>query len=241
MAEALTTLARLRVVREIQEHDAGAALCFHQGAHGRLALSDANYSTHLRLARRSQERQHPVGVTFGEGDAITELVRADNDVPARISEEEADHVQVLFHGHDGVFRLKADHPEYARVRALLDDAMRQKARVWFVAQKADLSLVDVLPACAEDTLPQQVCNPYEKLLEDHDACVHTYLPTDILKDRLQTAGYSFSEVIRKTPDMPTMIYISITRIAAAMEIASLISSGVAPDSSALLRWPSMQP
>jgi len=45
-----------------------------------------------------------------------------------------------------VFRLKADHPEYARVRALLDEAVRQKARVWFLAQKADLSLADVLPA-----------------------------------------------------------------------------------------------
>jgi hypothetical protein len=146
MAEALTLVPRLRVAREIHEDDAGAALRFQQGANGRLARHDTNYSTHLLLARRSQERQHPIGVTFVEGDAVTELVRADNDVPDRIWEEAMDHVQVLFHGHDGVFRLKTDHPEYARVRAQLDEALRQKARVWFLAQKADLSLVDVLPA-----------------------------------------------------------------------------------------------
>jgi len=145
MAEALTTLARLRIVREIREDDTGAALRFQQGAPGRLALTDANYAAYLRLARRSQERQHPVGVIFGEGDTVTDLVRVDNDVPAQIMDVEGDHVQVLFQGHDGVFRLKADHPEYARVRTLLDEAVRRNGRVWFLAQKGDLSLVDVVP------------------------------------------------------------------------------------------------
>ena len=146
MAGTLTTLPRLRVLRDIQEDDAGAALRFQQGTVGRLDMRDTNYATQLRLARRSLERQQPLGVLFGEGEGITELVRADNDVPAQIWQEETDHVeQVLFCGHDGVFRLKADHPEYVRVRALLDEAVRQQSRVWFLAQKADLSLVDVLP------------------------------------------------------------------------------------------------
>jgi hypothetical protein len=144
MVEALTTRTRLLVVREIQEDESGAALAFHQDGHGRLALRDAAYSTHLRLARRSQERQHPVGVGFGEGHTITELIRADNDVPGQIWEE-PDGGRVLFQGHDGVFRLKSDHPESARIRALLDEALRQQARVWFIAQKADLALLDVLP------------------------------------------------------------------------------------------------
>jgi hypothetical protein len=53
---------------------------------------------------------------------------------------------VLFQGHDGVFRLRPEHPESARLRAELDEALRQKARVWFIAQKPDLALLDVLPA-----------------------------------------------------------------------------------------------
>jgi hypothetical protein len=130
MAEALTTATKLLVVREIQEDESGATLCFQQGAHGRLAASDPNYATHLQLARRSQERQHPVGVSFGEAPAVTELIRADNDVPRELWDEDADRALVLFEGHDGVFRLKTEHPEYARIRAVIAEAFRQKARVW---------------------------------------------------------------------------------------------------------------
>ncbi len=146
MAEALTTKTRLLVVREIQEDDSGAALWFQRGGQGRLALGDTNYATYLRLARRSQERQHPVGVRFGEGQRITELVRADNDVPGELWEDGPDRARVLFQGHDGVFRLTPDHAECVRIRALLAEALQQKARVWLIAQNPDRVLLDVLPA-----------------------------------------------------------------------------------------------
>jgi hypothetical protein len=100
----------------------------------------------LRLARRSQERQHPVGVSFGEGQTITEPIRADNDVPSQLWEEGPGQARLLFQGHDGVFRLPIDKQESARLRALLGEAIRQKARAWFIARKADLALLDVLPA-----------------------------------------------------------------------------------------------
>ncbi len=145
MAEALTTRTRLLVVREIHEDESGAALRFEQGRVGRLPLRDPNYASHLRLGRRSQESHHALGVSFGEGDVVTELVRADNDVPLQIWEED-DGARVLFQGHDGVFRAKAGHHDAARIRALLDEAMRKKSRIWFIAQKPELVLLDVLPA-----------------------------------------------------------------------------------------------
>ncbi len=107
MVKALITGTTLQVVQDVHEDESGAALRFQQGGQGRLALGDANYATHLRLARRSQERQHPVGVTFGEGQTITEVIRADNDVPSQLWEEEPGQSRVLFQGHDGVFRLRA--------------------------------------------------------------------------------------------------------------------------------------
>ena len=146
MVEALTTGTRVLVIREIQEDESGAVLHFRQGGHGRLALRDANYATHLRLARRSHERQHPVGVSFGQGQAVTELIRADNDVPSQLWEEDSDQALVLFQGHDGVFRVKPDHPGSARLRALLGEALQHQGRVWFIAQKPELALLDVLPA-----------------------------------------------------------------------------------------------
>jgi hypothetical protein len=120
-------------------------LHFQQGGQGLLALGDANYATFLRLARRSQERQHPVGVTFGDGQTITDVVRADNDVLSELWDEEPGQTRVLFQGHDGVFRLGSEQPESARVRTELETAIQQKARVWFIAQKSDLVLLDVLP------------------------------------------------------------------------------------------------
>jgi hypothetical protein len=146
MTETLTILARLLIVQEIQEDPGGAALGFHEGRHGRLALGDTNYATHLRLARRSRDRQHPVGVGFGERETITAMSRADNDVPTMVREEDPDGLRVLFAGHDGVFRLRRDHPGFDRLHALLEDALRARARIWFIAHKADLSLVDALPS-----------------------------------------------------------------------------------------------
>jgi hypothetical protein len=146
MSEALTTTARLLIVQEVHEHTGGTTIRFREGSQGRLSPNDNNYATHLRLAQRSRERQHPVGVSFGEGDAITALMRADNDVPAQLQEEDPDLVQVLFEGHDGVFRLKRDDPEFDRMYAFLSDAIVLKTRVWFIARKPDLVLLDVLPA-----------------------------------------------------------------------------------------------
>src|SRR5437868_2876868 len=113
--EELTTLTRLLVVREIEEDETGATLHFHQGGRGRLTLGDASYATFLQLARRSQERQHPVGVRFGEGHVITKVVRADNDIPKECWEESSGRTRMLFQGHEGVFYFKPDHPESARV------------------------------------------------------------------------------------------------------------------------------
>ncbi len=144
MAEALTALAKLLVVQEIEQDVGGATVRFQQGGDAHLSVRDPNYASHLRLAQRSQERQHPVSVSFGEGGVIAEMMRADNDVPEQRWEEDGGG-RVLFQGHDGLFHIKPDHPEAVRLRAVLDEAQKHKARVWFVAHKADLALLDVLP------------------------------------------------------------------------------------------------
>jgi prepilin-type processing-associated H-X9-DG protein len=161
---ALTTLTRLLIVREVQENTGGAVVRFQDEDQGRLDLRDPNYKTYLRLAQRSQERQHPVGVSIGDGQVITELIRADNDVPMQLLEQDRDCARVLFQGHDGVFRLRGDHPESDRIRALLGEALRQRTRVWFLAQKPDLSLLDAVPAASPTPMAEErVAMPDEKL------------------------------------------------------------------------------
>jgi hypothetical protein len=146
MTETLATLTKLLVVEEILEDEEGATLRFQQGEYGRLGRRDGNYAADMALARRSKERRHPVGVIFGEGHAIAELIRADNDVPLQIADDGPDRAAVLFQGHDGVFQLRRDRPDFTRLRGLLARAVRQKVRIWFIAQKPELALLDVLLA-----------------------------------------------------------------------------------------------
>jgi hypothetical protein len=146
MAEALTTCAKLLTIREVREDTEGAVLHFQDGADARLPLLHADYAAYLRLVRRSQERQHPIGVRLADGRTVGELHRADNDVPAQLLEDGRDGSRVLFQGHDGVFHLPADHPASCRLHTLLDEAIRRKAHVWFIAHKPDLTLLDVQPA-----------------------------------------------------------------------------------------------
>jgi hypothetical protein len=145
MIDATTTLTKLLIVRDVVEDASGAVLRFHEGSQGRLDLSAANFATCLRLARRSQERQHPVGVSFRQGEFIANLLRSDNDVPTEIGVEGSHGARVLFQGHDGIFHLKADHPDVDRIRALLNESIQLMGRVWFVAHKPDLVLLDVQP------------------------------------------------------------------------------------------------
>lgn len=143
MTEALVTVTRLFVVQDILEDDEGATLRFEQGEHGRLSRRDPQYTSDLERARRSKERHHPVGVTFGEGRAITELSRADSDIPARVEDEDGGDARVFFQGHDGIFQVRRDRQDFARLRALLTKAIREKARVWFVTRGPELTLQDV--------------------------------------------------------------------------------------------------
>ncbi len=138
--------ARLWTIRDIEEDENGATLRFLQGGHGRLAKGDPAYPTFLQLARRAQARQHPVGVRFAEGHAIAELIRADNDVPAQWLDDGPDRARVLFEGHDGVFFVPTNHPDFARLRTAIADAIQKKSRVWLIVRKPQLMLADVVPA-----------------------------------------------------------------------------------------------
>jgi hypothetical protein len=143
MTQALETATRLLVVQEILEDENGATLRFEQGGHGRLSSIDPHYPGDLELARRSKERGLPVGVAFGEGNSITELSRADSDVPEHVEDEGSESVLVFFQGHDGIFQLRRDRQDFPRLRGLLTQAIREKARVWFVTQDPELTLQDV--------------------------------------------------------------------------------------------------
>jgi hypothetical protein len=146
MVEKTTSLAKLLVVRSILKDRDGITLQFQDGRYGRFSPDDLNYADLMQLAERSKERQHPVGVDFKEEHAIAELIRAHNDVPKQVMDEDRHRARVFFQGHDGIFSLNLEDRQAACIRGVLEEAIRQNARVWFLFQGTDLALLDVQPA-----------------------------------------------------------------------------------------------
>jgi hypothetical protein len=65
-------------------------------------------------------------------------------VVAQLVDEGKDQVVVLFQGHDGVFHLQRNHPDFERLSHLLSASASGGRRVWFVAEPLSLALLDAL-------------------------------------------------------------------------------------------------
>ena len=144
MAEAMLLALNLLVVEDIQKNDAEVVLRFVSGQKGRLATDHKDFDYFMRLAQRSVDRKHPLAVSLVKPDKIVELARADNDIPAQLAEHDKERVKVVFQGHDGIFYLRRDHTDFKRISAVLHQSIKEKKRVWFVAEKPSLLIMDVI-------------------------------------------------------------------------------------------------
>ena len=146
LGEGLVLMLTLFTVKQIDLQPGEAVIVFVEGKTGRLPKAHKDYDYFLRLAQRSLERQHPVAASLDAQGQISDMARADNDVPARVADHDAERMKVAFEGHDGTYFLRKDHPKLKRLGDILRAAIKAKARVWFVAEKPSLVLVDVAKA-----------------------------------------------------------------------------------------------
>jgi len=137
-------LLRLLVATRIQESAAGATILFQTGQKGRLSRNHKDYQSHLTLAQRSVERQHPVGVRIDSAGEIGEIARADNDFVAFLAEGSENTVKVGFQGHDGIAYLERQHPRFDNIERDLKRSLKEKKRIWFVWRLPKLTLEDVM-------------------------------------------------------------------------------------------------
>ena len=142
MEQVIAFAFKLMIVSSISEKDGSAFIRFENNQGGRLSGNVKNYQYYITLAHRSLERKQPVGVAFQQPDTILEMARADNDLLAR-TEERPDELRVWLQGHNGQFHLRRDHPRYSQLRDLLQHALIEKSRVWFVTRTMT-NLDDVL-------------------------------------------------------------------------------------------------
>ena len=146
LGEGLVMMLTLLTVKQVDLQPGEAVIVFVEGKTGRLPKAHKDYDYFLSLAQRSRERQHPVAASLDAQGQIADMARADNDVPAGVGDHDAERVKVAFMGHDGTYFLRKDHPRFKRLGDILRDAVKAKARVWFVAEKPTLVLVDVAKA-----------------------------------------------------------------------------------------------
>ena len=104
MSEALVLLMTLLTVKQIDVQPTETAIVFVEGKTGWFSNAHKDYDYYLRLAYRSLERQHPVGVSLNAQGHIIEMVRADNDIPTMFFEADTERMKVVFQGHDGIYR-----------------------------------------------------------------------------------------------------------------------------------------
>ncbi len=143
-AQIYSALLRLAVAKSVQETRTGLTILFQTGETMRLSRNHKDYQSHLRLAQRSLERQHPIGVRINNAGEIAEIVRADNDFVAFLTEENENTLKVGFQGHDGIARLARQHPHFDKIERDLNRSLKEEKRIWFVWGQPKLMLEDVM-------------------------------------------------------------------------------------------------
>lgn len=139
-----SVLLRLLFVKSVQESTADAIIIFQTGQKGRLSRNHKDYQYILKLAQKSLESQHPVGVRVDSAGEIGEIVRSDNDFVAFLAEASGDKIKVVFEGHDGIAYLERQHPRFDTIERDLHHALKEKKRIWFVWIAPRLMIEDVM-------------------------------------------------------------------------------------------------
>jgi len=137
-------LARLLIVKSVRESNADAVIIFQTGKKGRLSRNHKDYQFFLKLAQKSLESQHPVGVRADRAGEIDEIARADNDFVEFLGDESEGKIKVGFQGHDGIAHLERQNPRFENIERDLRRSLKEKKRIWFVWKGPRLTLQDVM-------------------------------------------------------------------------------------------------
>jgi len=137
-------LMKLLFVREIQALPVETVVVFFEGRHGVISNLGEDNEYWIRLLQNSLDHKQPVGIAFDEQGRITKVGRADNDLVFQATQNRDEGLEVWFLGHDGTFHLRRDHPDFERIKGILEDSIAENRPVWFVTSGPRLILVDMI-------------------------------------------------------------------------------------------------
>jgi hypothetical protein len=137
---------RLMHVIDIQQHDAETVVHFLEGPEVQLQLGTQGYDDYVARAAKSFEKRQPLAVSTDQMTGTTRLDLADKDPGVQqVTDHDNRTLRVLFKGHAGIYYLRKDHPEFARIKRTLDQSAKCGTWVWFAASLPASDLDDVLP------------------------------------------------------------------------------------------------
>jgi hypothetical protein len=148
----------IQTVQAIQPTKGALGVVFANGLAATIVGDDPQRDRLLREAERSKQQQRPVGVLVDADGRLRELSPT-HEVSVRSIREEPDEptrLAIWFWSYSPVCYLTRDHPEFDRIRAILEHAAATGGRVW-LANRLDLvdsaterwwQILDVRPADA---------------------------------------------------------------------------------------------
>jgi hypothetical protein len=142
--------AFIEVVTDLQAEDTGTRLLLRNGLRVYLPAEHPDRELILREARRSLQRQEPVGVLVDAAGRVVDLNYTYPVTVHAVQEDDEDPTRwmVLFWGFSPVCYLTKDHPDRERIRATLEEAARLGQPVWLANR--------LWPAQGETEIWQQI-------------------------------------------------------------------------------------
>lgn len=137
MQPVLALTLKLLFVSNVHETEQEGVISFQTGQRDTLTNSIKNYRHFVTLAQEALADKSPVGVQLGNNGTIERMGLADSDFVIELADRENE-LSVYFQGHDGIFDLRHDHPDFRRLKDLLARARDSKKRVWFASGRGNV-------------------------------------------------------------------------------------------------------
>jgi hypothetical protein len=149
---------KLLNVSSVAEREGKTTVCFRNGRCGILFANDPNYSWAVQYLNKSRETGWLVGVLFEDENRIASVAVPDRNIVIGYQPNKEDSVtlDVWFEGESGPMTLRTDNPDSARLVGVIEQAIKTREWIWYVAKGTEIVDLILLSADEDVALCQSI-------------------------------------------------------------------------------------